>query len=69
MQNAVFTHIFVYLLYSLEMSIILIPSAYIYNLLTCGANIFSTTLFTFNCLWIFLIESHVKVQKNLYFSD
>ena len=54
MQNAVFTNIFAYTLYSLEMSIIAIPSAYIYNLLTCVANIFSTILFIFNCLWIFL---------------
>ena len=69
MQNAVFTHIFVYLLYSLEMNLIVIPSAYIYNLLTCVANIFSAILFIFNCLWIFLIESHVKLQKNLHFSD
>ena len=70
MQNAVFTNIFAYTLYSLEMSIIVIPSAHIYNLLTCFANIFSTILFIFNCLWIFFeIESHVRVQKNLYFSD
>ena len=53
MQNAVFTNIFVYLLYSLEMSIIVIPSAYTHNLLTYVAHIFPAILFIFNCLWIF----------------
>ena len=53
MQNAVFTNIFVYLLYSLEMSIIVIPFAYTHNLLLYVTNIFPTILFIFNCLCIF----------------
>lgn len=70
MQNAVFTNIFVYLLYSLEISIIVIPFAYTHNLLLCVANIFPTILFIFNLMNFFLeIESHVRGQKNLYVSD